>query len=260
MKTHHVLTIALCAAVLLSGRAEAGQITNVPATAGTPAFPAYVAQPPAVAVAPGVLVLHGCEGYGRAYAGVADWLASHGYVGVAIDSLAPTGMHSACTSPMAGALAEAADARAALAWMRTQSFIDPNRLAIVGYSMGSLATLDVMDSRVIATAPVGLQVAITYYPPCGGRSAADLRVPLLILDGDADDWTPAPPCRRLADAAGPAGKTVPMTTYPGATHAFNFPGPDRTAFGHHLGYDAPAAADAAVQTLGFLQRYLGANP
>ena len=259
MKIRYALTIALCAGALLSGRAEAGQTTSVPATGTTPAFPAYVAQP-AAALAPGVLVLHGCEGYGRSYAGVADWLASHGYVAVAIDSLAPTGGRNACFDAMTGARTEAADARAALAWMRTQSFIDPNRLAIVGYSMGALATLDVMDAQPSAPAPPGLQAAVAYYPFCRGRNAENIRVPQRILDGDTDDWTPAPPCRLLADAAAAADKTVAITTYPGATHAFNFPGPDRTVLGHHLGYNAPAAIDAAAQTLAFLQRYLGTNP
>jgi dienelactone hydrolase len=260
MSLTRLVTIALCALALLAGSAEAGEITSVPASGGTPAVPAYVAQPQGVALAPGVLVLHGCEGYGRAYAGVADWLASHGYVAVAIDSLAPSGLHSACTDPATGARVEAADARAALAWMRTQPFIDPNRLAIVGYSMGALATLDVMDAAPGTATPTGLQAAVTYYPPCRGRVAADVSVPLSILDGDADDWTPAPPCRQLADGAAGAGKVITITTYPGATHAFNFPGQNRTMLGHHLGYDPPAALDAAVQTLGFLQRYLGTNP
>ena len=257
MKPTRTLVAVAFALLFLGSVANAGQMTTIPATAGTPAFPAYVAQPAGGAVAPGVLVLHGCEGFGRDFAGIADWLSSHGYVAVAIDSLAPTGKRSACSDPGTGARTEAADGIAALAWMRAQSFIDPNRLAIVGFSMGALATLDVVDSRAVAAAPAGLRVAVTYYPPCSGRDAAIIRVPLLVLDGDADDWTPAPPCRRLADAAAAAGKTVPMTTYPGATHAFNFPGPDRTVIGHRLGYDASAAADAAAQTLGFLQRYLG---
>jgi dienelactone hydrolase len=260
MRVTRLVTIALCCFALLAESAEAGQNTSVPAAGGTPAVPAYVAQPPRVAVAPGVLVLHGCEGYSRAYAGVADWLASRGYVAVAIDSLAPSGSHSACSDPATGARVEAADARAALAWMRTQPFIDPNRMAIVGYSMGALATLDVMDTAPGTTLPAGLQVAVTYYPPCSGRVAANVGVPLRILDGDADDWTPAPACQALADGAASAGKVVTITTYPDAKHAFNFPGPNRTVLGHHLGYDQPAALDAAVQTLGFLQRYLGTNP
>ncbi|MGA2396222.1 MAG: dienelactone hydrolase family protein [Candidatus Lustribacter sp.] len=255
-----LVPITLCTLALLAGSAVAGETTSVPASGGTPAVPAYIAKPPGGAVAPAVLVLHGCEGYGPAYSAVADWLAGHGYVGIAIDSLAPSGLHSACTDPTTGARVEAADARAALAWMRTQPFIDPNRLAIVGYSMGAIATLDVMDAPPGTAVPAGLQAAVTYYPGCVGRVAANDSVPLRILDGAADDWTPAPPCQQLADGAAAAGKIITITTYPGATHAFNIPGPNRTLLGHHLAYDQPAALDAAVQTLGFLQHYLVTNP
>jgi dienelactone hydrolase len=256
MHLRYALAITLCfAAALLGERADAGQTASVPATSTTPAVPAYVARPPEVAVAPGVLVLHGCEGYSKHYGDIADWLASKGYVGVAIDALAGTNIKTACTDSGAP-LVEAADARAALAWMRAQPFIDPARLAILGYSMGSIAALDVMDSRAVATAPPGLLAAVTYYPACRGRAPDAIRVPLRILDGDADDWTPAPPCQLLADDAKDAGKTVAITTYPNATHAFNLREPDRVAFGHHLSYNAAATTDAEMQTLTFLHQYL----
>jgi len=72
---------------------------------------------------------------------------------------------------------------------------------------------------------------------------------ILILIGSADDWTPASRC---IDGAG-----VSLKVYPGATHAFDAPGPDRTYFGHHLAYDAAAAADAIQRTHRFLSSRLG---
>ena len=259
MKLRDVLTITLCAAALLTGRAEAGQIITIPASGAVPDVPAYVARPAEVPAGPGVLVLHGCEGFTRHYAEIADWLASKGYVAVAIDSLKPQGLRNAC-SDTTQSRTQAADARAALAWMRTQPYIDPAKLAILGYSMGAIATLDVMDSRAITTPPDGLVAAVTYYPACSRRDAPSLLVPLRILDGSADDWTPAPPCQLLADNAKDAGKTVVITTYPDATHAFNVDEPDRTALGHHLSYNAAATTDAKMQTLNFLQQYLRAHP
>jgi len=259
LNIRYVLGITLCALALAGGRAEAGQTTTIPATATTPAVPAYVARPAEVPLAPGVLVLHGCEGFGRHYADIADWLATKGYVAIAIDSLAPQGLHNACRDTTQSRT-QAADARAALAWMRTQTFIDPAHLAILGYSMGAIAALDVMDSRAITVAPPGLVAAVTYYPACSRRGATSLLVPLRILDGSADDWTPAPACQLLADDATNAGKTVQITTYPGATHAFNINEPDRTTLGHQLSYNAADATDAEMQTLNFLQKYLRANP
>jgi dienelactone hydrolase len=255
----YILAVALCEVALLTARAGAGETTSVPATSRTRDVPAYVARPVGSAPAPGVLVLHGCEGYSRHYAKIADRLASHGYVAVAIDTLAPQGIHNACSNP-SGSHTEADDARAALEWMHTQPYIDGSRLALVGYSMGAIATLDLVDAWHAAAAPTGLQAAVAYYPACRNRDPASVRVPIRILDGDADDWTPAAPCQALAEAARTAGKAVSITTYPGATHAFNVDAPDRVALGHHLRYDAAAASAAETQTLDFLRRYLGATP
>jgi dienelactone hydrolase len=230
-------------------------MATVPATAGTPALPAYIARPAGSTPAPAVLVLHGCEGYSQKYAAIADGLAKAGYVSVAIDTLSPRGVENACTD-RSGSRVEAEDARATLAWMRTQPYVDGARLALLGYSMGAIAILDIVDPSKAAPVPAGLQAAVAYYPACRNRDAAHLVLPLRILDGDADDWTPVAPCRELTNAATAAGKTLNMTTYPGATHAFNVDAPDRDVRGHHLRFDAAASTDAATQTLNFLHTYL----
>lgn len=249
-------TLALCAFVLTAGRASALEPLTIPATARTPQLPAYLARPASGAPAPGVVVLHGCEGYRDHYGAVADWLASHGYVAVAIDTLTPRGVSNACNDP-SGSRIEARDALATLAWLRRQPYVDPTRLAVLGYSMGAIATLDIVDPHSGSAAPPGVRAGIAYYPACRNRIAANVNAPLRILDGDADTWTPAAPCQMLAQAATAAGKTVVITTYPGATHAFNVKAPDRTAYGHALRYDASAAADAQSQTLAFLNAAFG---
>ena len=42
----------------------------------------------------------------------------------------------------------------------------------------------------------GLKAAVAYYPSCSAQFDRDVAVPLLILIGDKDDWTPAADCRR----------------------------------------------------------------
>jgi dienelactone hydrolase len=256
-----IIAAALCAAVAfaLPARAAAGEKITIPATSGTPAMPAYVARPPRSAAAPAVLVLHGCEGYRKRYGKIADGLARHGYVAVAIDTLTPRGLRNAC-SDLSGSRTEAAYARAALNWMRAQPYVDANRLALVGYSMGAIASLDLVDPWHAAAAPAGLQAAVAYYPSCRNRVAANVNAPLQILDGDADDWTPAPPCHALVDSAQAAGKPTSITIYPGATHAFNVNAPDRISGGHHLRYDPAASSDARARTFAFLHRYLAESP
>jgi dienelactone hydrolase len=105
-----------------------------------------------------------------------------------------------------------------------------------------------------------LRAAVAYYPNCNRRSP-NVAVPLQILDGDADDWNPPGPCQALADAATAAGSVVRITTYPGATHAFNqVANAPRTYLGHTLIYDPAATADASAKTAAFLATYLNATP
>lgn len=251
--------VVLFLAMTLPGRAAAGDVVSVPATATTPQIPAYVALPDGTGKAPGVLVLHACEGYEPHYAHIADWLARHGYVGVAIDTLTPHAVSNACTDATGQATVEAQDARATLAWMRTQPEIDGSHLGVVGYSMGAIAIFNLVDSAG-TPAPIGLMAAVAYYPFCIGSDPAAVHIPIHILDGDADDWAPSAPCQAFANAANSHGARVWITTYPGAMHAFNFDAPARTEYGHHLAYDADAAMDAAVQTLGYFRHYLKASP
>lgn len=88
----------------------------------------------------------------------------------------------------------------------------------------------------------------------------DAVAPVLLLVGEADDWTPAPPCAALAARAGGA---VELRLYPGAYHDFDAPGleprrrrgvgatPDGTAM---LGTDPAARADALRRVPDFLAR------
>jgi dienelactone hydrolase len=245
--------VALAAAGLLPNPARAANMLTVPATANTPPIPVYVARPPGNGPFPAVLLLHGCGGFDGYLAVGADRLAAKGYVGVALDALAPHGMTTACDGPSDGD--EAGAARATLAWLRKQPYVAGDRLGVIGFSMGADAALTLIDTPG-AAAPPGLRAAAVYYPACKGRDGL-VSVPLDIFDGDADVIAPSAPCTAMAHAGAAAGKPVTITTYPGATHGFDVPAPDRTFYGTTIHYDATAAADAARQILALLQRYVG---
>src|SRR5207237_6664330 len=76
----------------------------------------------------------------------------------------------------------------------------------------------------------GFKAGIALYPGCGrprGSSTYQPVAPLLILNGEYDDWTPAAPCQKLADAAKAAGYPVTIKVYPGAHHSFDNNNPVR---------------------------------
>jgi dienelactone hydrolase len=242
------------AAVAFSGvPARAALMLSVPATAKTPAIPVYVARPSGNGPWPAVLLLHGCAGFDGYLAVGADRLAARGFVGVALDTLAPHGMQTACNGNSDGD--EAGSARAVLAWLRTQPYVVPDRLGVVGFSMGADAALTLIDTKGTA-APPGVRMAAIYYPSCEDRDGL-VAVPLAIFDGSADTLAPAAPCEAMVRAGTAAGKTETITTYPGATHGFDVPAPDRLFYGAKIHYDAQASADAALQVLRLIQKYLG---
>ncbi len=205
---------------------------------------------------PAVVILHGCNGFGTLYPVIADVLKSYGYVALALDSL---GQRNACTGGGLGSVAEVFDAYAALGWLSRQNFIDANRVALLGFSMGGIATLDGVEAgpgAIEKAEPRHFRAAIAYYP-CTRYRAGVMTVPTLILVGDKDDWTPASYCRDMMARRDGKGAPVKLVVYPGATHAFNFPGPTREYLGHHLAYDPQATADAWRQVHDFLQTNLG---
>jgi dienelactone hydrolase len=67
--------------------------------------------------------------------------------------------------------------------------------------------------------------------------------------GDGADWTSAAAYQALAARtdAQASGPKVTLVTFPGATHAFDYPHPPRTnSLGHHMVYN-PAATEAACR-------------
>jgi dienelactone hydrolase len=69
--------------------------------------------------------------------------------------------------------------------------------------------------------------AVAFYPGCTGRSANvdgfHPYAPLLVLMGEADDWTPAAPCHALAQAVAARGEPMILITYPDTYHDFDNP-------------------------------------
>jgi dienelactone hydrolase len=50
-----------------------------------------------------------------------------------------------------------------------------------------------------------------------------MTVPIMILIGYADDWTPAESCRTMVAQPRGEGASIDLVVYPGACHGFNFP-------------------------------------
>jgi len=186
---------------------------------------------------PAVVALHGCGGLWREQGQLslrhADWgerLAAAGFAVLMPDSYGSRGLGSQCGVKDLTVRANrerVADAMAARSWLQHRGNIKPDSIALLGWSSGGLTVLTaIRKERIPADGMPDFKRAAAFYPACRSQSESpsfSARIPLLILIGEADDWTPAAPCSHLAKAAQARGEQVGLVLYPGALHDFDHP-------------------------------------
>ncbi len=238
-----VRSVALACTVLFSVGLHAEERVSFPSLDGAGNAPVVLTGfffAASQASAPAVAMFHGCGGaYDRrgelserlrAYALLINQAGMHALV---VDSLTPRYEKELCTQKIGKRRVTQAhrrlDALGAVAYLAERKDVDPARIGLIGWSNGGSTVLAAINShhRDVAAASVKPAFAVAFYPGC----EADLRrgfaptAPLLMLVGQADDWTPAAPCRALAQAS-PDPKPE-IEVYPGAFHGFDSAAPLR---------------------------------
>ncbi|MDX3806961.1 dienelactone hydrolase family protein [Bosea thiooxidans] len=193
--------------------------------------------PPGAGPFPAVVALHGCGGLWREQGNLslrhADWgerLAAAGFAVLMPDSYGSRGLGSQCgvkDLTVRAGRERVSDAAAARVWLQQRGDIRPGQIALIGWSGGGSTVLTaIRKDRSPADGRPDFTRAIAFYPSCRVQSESPTfaaRMPLLILMGEADDWTPAGPCGYLAKAAQGRGEKVEFVLYPGAVHDFDHP-------------------------------------
>ena len=190
--------------------------------------------------APAIAMFHGCGGaYDRngalarrmrEYAELFNGLGLHVLV---VDSLTPRYEKELCTQRIGKRrvvqVNRRLDALGAIDYLAERPDVDAKRIGLIGWSNGGSTVLAATNlrHRDVAAATTKPAFAIAFYPGC----EADLRrgyspsAPLLMLVGQADDWTPSAPCVALAKTA--AEPLPEIVVYPGAWHGFDSDAPLR---------------------------------
>jgi dienelactone hydrolase len=210
-------------------------------------------------------------------------LAGRGYVVLMLDSFTPREQGQMCSQQgfrLSVFRDRPSDAYSALRWLQSQPFVRPDRVGVMGWSEGGGVVLMSIGARSLGrpdTLPDGdFRAAVAFYPAsCDERKLGGLlgaspawssTIPLLVLVGDGDVWTPAGPCRALLDGARSRGTPAEMHIYPGAFHDFdwpNIPVRERPEFITKsgtvpiTGTNPDARADALERVPAFLATYLG---
>lgn len=194
-------------------------------------------RPPGPGPFPAVVALHGCGGLWREQGKLSmrhlDWgdrLSNAGFAVLMPDSYGSRGLSSQCgvkDLTVRAGRERVADTMAARLWLLQRNDIRPGQLSLIGWSGGGSTVLTaIRKDRQPADQMPDFTRAIAFYPGCRIQSESPsfaARMPLLILMGEADDWTPAAPCGYLAKAAQARGEKVEFVTYPGAVHDFDHP-------------------------------------
>jgi dienelactone hydrolase len=108
----------------------------------------------------------------------------------------------------------------------------------MGWSQGGGVALLTINDKSIGRPPAlkqDFRVAVSFYPgACSDRFQSKpwtavepqgwtTQIPLLVLSGAADTWTPLAPCEAFLSAAKARGNPVELKVYPNAVHAFDAP-------------------------------------
>jgi dienelactone hydrolase len=216
--------------------AQRVEVPTVGLSSAPQALTGWLFAPTGTANHAAVVMLHGCAGaYARSGALNArhqmwgDYLAQQGYVVLMLDSFTPRGVQELCTTPIKQRTLKEADRRgdayAALRYVQQLPGVQRERVGLLGWSHGGGVVLDAMGSPPPEVP--GFQAAVAFYPGCSARTkAADAfhpYAPLLLIMGDADDWTPAAPCKALTATVQARGEPMQMVSYPDTFHDFDNP-------------------------------------
>jgi dienelactone hydrolase len=223
----------------------------------------YLARPDGAGPFPAVIGLHGCAGmHDTTKQRLVDELVARGHVILLVDSYATRDIEHACTSTaFATFLTRRPDAYGALVFLARQTFVDPQRVAAVGFSAGGRVALSVAAPNsfefFLPPSNVRFRAAAAFYPPCQ-QAVARPGIPTLIFTGALDAWTPAADCSKKISSWGNDGPPVELVVYPGAYHGFYCPHLQggTTMFGHWLEYNGEAADNARQRLHQFLDRHL----
>ena len=257
--------LAIAFLVLLCGSASAQSVrfpsVAVGNSAAGPEITGWMYKPSGAGPFPAIVLAHSCAGVGPHTESWGKLLASWGYVVLMPDSFGPRGEKAVCTK--AGVITggmRVADVAGALKFLATQPDVRADHIGIIGHSHGGWTVMRSVQ-KSYGLAAMGLHAAVAYYPSCAPQFDRDVDVPLLILIGDKDDWTPADRCRQLQAAGFARPELVEAVYYTNAYHSFDSTARDRTVPGtagkmHRLAYDPAAAPDAEARTRAFFAKYL----
>lgn len=178
---------------------------------------------------PAVILLHGSGGPGG---GVEFWAKHFNEIGIAsfmIDSFSGRGLtQTSSNQALLGRYNMILDAYRGADLLGAHPRIDPNRIAVIGFSRGGQSALysSLKRFQAVWTPRVTFAAHIPLYASCNPTLIDDTdvsAVPIRLYHGAADDYVPVAPCRAYVERLRAAGRDAELTEYPDAHHVYDNP-------------------------------------
>ncbi|MGI9319583.1 MAG: dienelactone hydrolase family protein [bacterium] len=213
---------------------------------------------------PAVVLMHGCSGLvpavNKGLSSHANFLVKNGYAALILDSFSQRGNSGGSVCDSHFELQKARfyrklDAYNALQHLQKLPNIDGRNIFLMGQSNGGSAALGVAKKNQYPKIPneLNFSAIAAFYPWCGAIPR-ESRVPILILGGDKDDWTPTGECEYIKNNSD-LGKPYNLIVYEGAHHSFDLFIPLQTYSGHTVGGNSKAREDSKQQMLEWFERF-----
>jgi dienelactone hydrolase len=175
---------------------------------------------------PVVVLMHGSGGVG---ANIVSWVRPFNAMGIStfvIDGFSGRGLTSVNTNQaLLGRLNFIVDIYRSLEILAKHPRVDPDRIALIGFSRGGQAALYAsLDRFNKLWNKSGAQFAayIPFYPDCTTTYVGDTEVakrPIRIFHGTPDDTNPVAPCKAFVARLQDAKRDVVLAEYPDSQHA-----------------------------------------
>ncbi|MBU2877165.1 MULTISPECIES: dienelactone hydrolase family protein [Alteromonadaceae] len=184
---------------------------------------------------PAMVIIHGSGGIlpSREIA-YGQWMADHGIAGLVVNSYGARGVTDETPYGLRVAIVsdadETADAYGALKFLNQHPAINPEKIGLMGFSYGGMATRAALDSRIhqnMAAKVLPFALHLDYYGPCHFdlQTAKTTGAPLFSLRGAEDKSNDLEACARLENRLRDAGSAIGSTIFPSAGHGWEMATP-----------------------------------
>ena len=224
-------------------------------------IPGKLSKPRGDGKLPAVVLLHTCGGFNRAITRFwPRYLKKLGYVTLAVDSLSPRDLHNCGGSGEKYPRWGTNDAFGALDYLGKLSYVDKQRVAVMGFSAGGMVAAFMVRHNFKTPDGLDFRAAASFYAFCSSRKwqiprVGEVMIPWAIINGSNDGERLVRGCQRLSDEP-----NVEHHLLEGAYHAFDVKTHTEVKYearGLPMLYSKKATKEAQAIIRAFLSKHLG---